>query len=795
MKISYNWLKQLAGVGWSVEEVAHRFTMCGLPCEEYVATDRYMNKVVVGEVLEVTAIDGASNIRRTLIDVGGEKLQIVCGAPNIAEGQKVPVALIGAKVAGDLKIKKAKIRGVESHGMVCSEAELGLSNEHDGIIVLDSSAKVGADLAGHLDYHDYMLDLEITPNRGDALSAIGAARDLAALAGTKIKRPTFELTESKDKTSDHISVRIEDAKACPRFTARIIRNVRIGESPQWLKNRLLSAGIRPISNIVDITNYVMLETGNPIHAFDLDRFDSGEIIIRRATKDEPFSTLDGKKHKLTPDVLMVTNGKIPIAAAGIMGGLDSEVSNDTKNILLEVACFNPSVIRKGKRVISTESEASYRFERGVDPNNLPNVSDRAAFLLGELCGGEILAGMVDCYPEVIKPRTISLRPERCDAILGVKIEPRRMVEILKGLEFTVESEGPPIEVTVPTFRPDIEKEIDLIEEVARIEGYDSIPNSDRNVGSLYTPLHQRDLIFDDIRHCLTSVGFDEMLGHGLAHSRLASLVSTGVEQLKILNPVSVDLDIMRNSLTLSALPVISHNISHRQVDLRLFEIGKAYFPPGSNGEWLEDDRLVLVVTGNTEIGWREKPRALDFFDIKGALASLSSRFGWLQFSFPEVKDSRLDPGCSFGLSVGHQEVGVIGLVNNSLLKEFEIKQPVWLAEMSLVSLIEAGKSLASFTPLPMYPAAPRDLAVVVAEEVRVAELIAEVRKAATELAEAVTIFDLYQGKQIPEGKKSVGIAITYRSSQRSLSGDEVDKIQSAVIKRLNETFDAEVRER
>jgi len=794
MKISCDWLKELTGLDCSAEEMAEMLTRIGLACDDIISTSRFMKNVVVGQILEISPVEGASKIQKTLVDVGSDKLQIICGAPNIKVGQKVPVAMIGAEMAGGLIIKKAKIRGVESYGMICSESELDLSSEHDGILVLDTNAKIGTDIATHLDYNDFILDLEITPNRGDALSAIGVARDLSALTGSTVKRPSLELSETKEKSSDCISVSIADTDACPRFTARIIRNIKFGESPWWMKKKLWAAGIRPISNVVDITNLIMLESGNPVHAFDLDKFGSNEVLVRRAKRDEKLKTLDGKVHTLTTDVLLITNGREPVAAAGVMGGFDSEVTESTTNILLEVAYFHPSVIRKGKRLLATDSEASYRFERGVDPNNLPNVSDRVAYLFSQLCGGEVLDGMIDCYPKPINPKKILLRPERCNTLLGFTIDDNRMRKIFQGLEFDVTADSNPIEVSVPTFRPDIDEETDLIEEIARIEGYDNIPDSVLNSGPLYTPLHFRDLFFDEIRRILTASGFDEMLGHGLAESKQAELVSPGLEQLKIINPVSSDLDIMRNSLTLSALPVVSHNIAHRQVDLRLFEIGKAYFPPNKSNEWIEEDRLLILVSGNTENIWRENIRPLDLYDIKGALEQLATNFGWPNLLLNNFDDNRMEKSISFSIVIDNIDAGITGQFSTSLLNKFEIKQPVWLAEISLSSLIDRGKSLATYRPLPIYPAAPRDIAVVVQDDVLAADLVTEVKKAATELAESITIFDVYKGKPINKGEKSIGISIVYRSPKRSLSGDEVDKLQKAVIKRITDKFKAEVRE-
>jgi len=794
MKISYNWLIELTGLDWSVEETADRLTMCGTACEDVEQTARYMDRVVVGEVVGLKPIEGASKIQLARVNIGSEVLDSVCGAPNVAVGQKVPLALIGAKLADDFEMKKVKIRGVESTGMICSERELGISQDHSGIMVLEENAPLGKPLIEYLDYDDYILTFELTPNRADSMSAIGIARDMAALASTKLRKPEFNLAESSERAGDYIKVSIEDRHGCPRYAARVIRNVKIAPSPWWIKKKLLMSGIRPISSVVDVTNLVMLETGHPLHAFDLDRFGSDEVVVRKAGQGEKFTTLDGQEHELTPEVLLITNGRVAVAAGGVMGGLDSEVEDDTTNVLLEAAYFDPSVIRKSRKRLNTVSESSTRFEKGADPNGIPYAIDRAAFLLQEVCGGEVLSGIVDCYPQKIEPVTVSFRPRRCNYVLGIDISEDRMKEIFTNLEFTVEGSGQ-LEVTVPTFRPDVEREVDLIEEVARIEGYDTIPDAVANIGPLFTPRHPVDTFRDEVRKILTGAGFDEMVGHGLVDSQLARLLNPESPQLRLINSVSKELDVLRNSLVPTALTVISHNISHRSLDLRLFEIGKAYFPPDKNGAWREDLRILLAVTGSTSNGWREHPRPLDFYDLTGGLERLADHFHWPQLSFEAVEVSFLEDDISFNLLIGSQSSGVIGKVSSSILGKLDIKQPVFVAEVEVERLIPMSRSLIEFTQLPLYPAAPRDLAIVVADNIQSGDLISAVKRTAGGLAESVRIFDLYTGKQIENGRKSVAVNITYRSREGSLSSEQVDDLQQKVVDYLNQMFNAEIRDK
>ncbi len=793
MKVSYQWLIELTGLDWSVDKVADRLTLCGTACEDVVATDRYLDKVVVGEVTDLQPIKGADKIRLATVNLGSESFELVCGAPNVAVGQKVPVASLGANLAGDIVIKKAKIRGIESCGMICSERELGMSEDHSGILVLDASAEIGMPMAKHLDYHDYILDFELTPNRGDSMSAIGIARDLAALALTKVRYPEHELKPTGENVTDIFTATSDDLEACPRFTARIIRNVKIGPSPWWVQKKLIASGMRPISNVVDISNLIMLETGNPIHAFDYDRFGSDKIVVRRANAGEKLTTLDGNEHELTSDVILITDGERARAAAGVMGGIDSEVEDDTRNILLEVAYFDPSLIRKSRKQLGIVSEASTRFEKGVDPNNLETASARAACLFAELCGGEVSDGLVDFYPKPIQPPVVPLRPKRCNDLMGTTLSTERMIEILEHLEYGVEP-GDPLRVTVPTYRTDVLREVDLIEEVARIDGYHSIPDAIENIGPLFAPLNPTDQLEIALRTVLTGAGFDEMLGHGLAHSKLATLLNPDALQLNIVNPVSEDLDIMRNDLVQTALSVVGHNIARRNLDLRLFEIGKAYHPPDADGNWVEEDRLILVVTGNTTPGWRDKPRAADFYDLTGGLERLTEHFRWPNIELEPAEVSYLDPEQSFALKLDGQAIGSIGLVRSKTARKFDIKQPVFVLQLRLEALSKFSRGLAAFTPLPVYPAVKRDLAMVVAETIQVEKLIGTIKSQGGDLAELVEVFDVYTGKQIGENKKSVAIAMSFRSPERSLSNAEIDELLTDIVSRLKSDFKAEIRD-
>lgn len=794
MKTSYKWLLELTGIDWSADEVAERLTLCGTACEYVDPMDQYMGKVIVAEILELNPIPGADKIKNAIVDIGSEKMEVVCGAPNVAIGQKVPLAMLGAKLAGGIEIKKAKIRGIESSAMICSERELGISDDHTGILVLDENLKPGTPVAEALDYKDYQMTFEITPNRGDSMSAIGIARDLAALGNTKLKYPEVKINEVDDKAADQVAIKIEDTEGCPRYAARVIRNVKIGESPAWMKTRLRACGMRPISNLVDITNYVMMETGHPLHAFDFDRFGSKEVVVRKAKAKEKFSTLDGNEHELAADQTMITNGKEPVAAGGVMGGLNSEVADSTTNILLEAAYFNPGMIRRSRRHLGLVTESSMRFEKGADPNNVEYAINRAAYLLQELCGGEVLSGIVDCYPNKIEPKVVQLRPARCNKILGSDFSDDQVEKALTGLEYEVKK-GEPWQVTVPTYRTDVEREIDLIEEVGRIIGYDNIPEAVSNVGPLYQPIHEDDWMKSEVSRELRAAGFDEIVNHGLVDSREAALLTPEIENVRISNPSSEDLNAMRTSLMHSCLKIVAHNIAFRSLDLRLFELGKVYFQPDADDNWVEEERLMVAITGSSRKSWRDNSRPFDFYDLLGGIEHLRCHFKWPDLTFKAAKYPFFTDKIAFDLEIAGGKVGWLGEIDRKILAKFEIKQPLFVAELSLNPLIKASNRIVAFAELPIYPAAPRDLAMVVDQTVRAGDIVSKVKKTAGPLAESVEIFDLYMGKQIEQGKKSIAISINYRSRERNLASEEVDAMQADVIAALAKDFNAVIRDK
>ncbi|MFH2036421.1 MAG: phenylalanine--tRNA ligase subunit beta, partial [Candidatus Zixiibacteriota bacterium] len=738
MQLPYKWINELIDIPWPAKELAERLTLSGAEAETLEPFGETFRNIIVGQIVEIEPIEGTDHLQRAIVDTGSEKVQVVCGAPNAALNQKIVFAQIGAVLGENFTIKKAKLRGVESNGMICSERELGISENHSGILVLDDEAPLGVNAGEYLGLDDAVIELDLTPNRMDMLCAIGVARDIGCLSGQKIKRPEIKIVERDEPADKYIKISTEDIDACPRYAARLIKNVKIEPSPWWIKRKLILSGIRPISNVVDITNLVMLEFGHPLHAFDYDKIETKEIVVRRAKKDEIFSTLDGNEHKLTPNVLLITDGQKGIAAGGVMGGLESEVTDSTKNILLEAAYFNMAVTRKSRMELGINSESSHRFERGMDPNIIPVVLDRAASLMAEYAGGDVLKGIVDCYPQKIESNKIEFRPKRANAVLGTNFSKERMVEIFTGLEFLIEDLGDKLVVTIPTWQPEITREIDLIEEIVRIESFNAIQIRNSNNGPLYTPQFEDDKLRDNARTIMTALGYDEIYNSSLANSKLLSKLNENAPQLKILNPIADDLDVLQNDLNYSLLKAVSHNIAQRNVNLTLFEIGYN-FQPGNPPQEIE--QVGIAVSGNNPDCWYQKGEARSFYDLKGAIDALCLGCNIPEVLYREKENCSYSKNKAFELIIDNCVIGFAGEIRPEIAREFDIKQTVLTAYLDFKLLLKNRRSQKIYKPLPKFPAAPRDLAIVVDESIAVGEILSEIRKVGTKLLENVDIFD------------------------------------------------------
>ena len=791
MKVSYKWLKELVNFDWLPEELAAKLTDAGVEVETITPLGKGLERVVVGEIKGIQKHPQADNLSICEVEIGSEFLQIVCGAPNVKEKAKVPVALIGARLPTGMEIIKTTLRGVDSFGMICSEKELGIGEDQKGIMILGSELKIGLPISVALDLEDFVLDLDLTPNRADCLSIIGVARDVGALFGSSVKKPQIKFNETDELTKDWAEVEIEDSSACPRYAARVIKDVKIKSSPFWLKRKLESVGMRPINNVVDITNFVMMETGHPLHAFDYDLFSQRKVIVRRAEDGEKFITLDEVERTLNNEVLLITDGKRPVAIAGIMGGMESEVSTDTKNVLLESAYFDPKVIRRGRIFLGISTEASQRFERGVDPNGVVNSANRVCQLLEELAEGKVLKGVVDNYSSPIMPAQVILRPHRVNQILATNLKSKEMVQILKRLDMEVR-ENQDLQVRVPTFRPDLSREIDLIEEITRIYGYDKIETSLRASGNLVTPISEEDKLVTNLRRLLVGKGFFEVLTNNLVDPRILKKLCPDLSTVNLQNALSEEMSVLATSLAQSLLSVISWNKNRKEEDLRIFELGKVYIAKENE---LPEERLhlCLALLGKREpIHWGMEDTEVDLYDLKGVLESLVDNL-YLSFRLDPQKNALLKSDNSFEIKIDDETIGISGEVAEEILELFEIEDKVFAAELDFEKLLACIPKKKAILPLPKFPPVDRDIAMVIDEEILSERISDKIKMVGGDFIEELSLFDLYRGKQIPPGKKSLAYSIRYRSKDKTLTDEEVEKIHQKVISELKKSFGASLR--
>ena len=792
MKVSYKWLKELVKFNASPEKLADVLTLAGLEVETIDYLGKGPDRVVVGEIIKLDRHPQGGKLWICQVDLGNEVLQIVCGAQNVKVGAKVPVALIGAELPSQIKIAKAHLKGIDSLGMICSEMELGIGEESEGIMILEDDLKVGEPLSTALDLEDYILNIDLTPNRPDCLSMIGVAREVSALFGGKIAKPQIKVNQVKEEAFKKVKIEIADPDACPRYAARVIRKVKVDKSPFWLRRRLHSVGLRAINNVVDISNLVMMEQGHPLHAFDYDLFTRPEVLIRRAKPGEKFTTLDQVERKLNKDVLLITDGKKPVAIAGIMGGLESEVTEKTENVLLESAYFNPRVIRRGRMFLGINSDASYRFERGADPENVINSANRAAQLMGELAQGEILKGVVDSYPKRIRKSRIKLRKNRVNQILGTQLKKSQIKKILKSLDMKIE-ENKDLKVEVPTFRPDITREIDLIEEIARIYGYDRIDTSLEAGGSLITNLAPEDEVMNRIKDILVGNGFLEVVTNNLVDPKKMEKLNSQSGFLRLRNPLSEEISVLRTSLIYNIIRVIEWNKKRKESQIRIFELGQVYKPKGKDLP-TEKHKLCLALSGVREpLRWDEEKKDVDFFDLKGAVESLLERLSLGRLKLIPYKNSIFIDSSSFKISIRDLNLGILGEISPDILEDFDIKDKVFLCELDFEAIFKLIPERKLFSALPKFPPVERDIAIVVGDEVLIQELEEKIKEAGGELIESLSLFDLYRGGQIPKGKKSLAYAIRYRRKDRTLTDEEVEKVHQNIISQLKSSFDARLR--
>ncbi|HPU01411.1 MAG: phenylalanine--tRNA ligase subunit beta [Firmicutes bacterium] len=790
MRIPYSWLKEYIDLGLSPEELAEQLTHAGIEVDAVERLAELPARVVVGEIVSLAPHPGSSNLSIAAVDPGGgPALQVVCGAPNIAAGQKVPLALPGAVLPGRGPIEAAEIRGVRSEGMLCSGEELGLElGSPDGILILDPDVKTGQPLGEALGLDDPILVLDLTPNRADCLGMLGVAYEVAALTGAAVKHPPASPPEGEEPTSEVLQVEVEEPSLCSRYTARVIDDIAVGPSPLWMQLRLLKAGLRPISNIVDITNYVMWEYGQPLHAFDFQLIRGGRIIVRRARPGEILVTLDGVERSLDEEVLVIADAAGPVALGGVMGGESSEIKPSTRRVLLEAALFNAANIRRTSRRYGIPSEASQRFERGVNPQWVAEASGRAALLMAQLAGGKVLRGLLDSNPAPVEPRRVTVRPHRMSEILGMKITPEEVREILERLGFAVDPAGRSFEVTVPLRRGDISLEEDVVEEVARLYGYEKIPatlpRGEMQESREGLPGRLQGLA----RDTLTACGFNEIITYSfISPAELRSLrLPEGdyrLQAIPLQNPLSEEQSIMRTTLLPGILKTMQYNFHQREMNQLLFEIGAVFLPRQLPLAELPQEklRLSLGATGQfPEANWYSPSQPAGFFVLKGAVEALLHRFGIAGVRYLPAELPFAHPTRAAAIMIGEEEAGFIGELRPEVAEAWDYPQPATVAELDLDLLIAKANLVPRVAPLPRYPAGLRDIAVLVPRSMPAEKLERCIYEAGGGLVEKVALFDLYEGAQIPAGKRSLAFTITFRHPQRTLTEAEINAAQADI---------------
>ena len=803
MKVTLNWLREYVDFDFSADELAHRLTMAGLEVDAMERLGEGLDSVIVARLAEVRPHPDADRLTVCTVDTGSETCQVVCGATNHQTGDLVALAQVGTVLPGDFKIKKSKIRGQESQGMLCSAAELGLSGDSAGILILPDGLPLGTPFFEATGLKDVLFELGLTPNRPDCLSVAGVAREVAAMCGEPLQLPEADIVESDNAAAKESSVEIEDADLCPRYAARLIQGVTIGPSPDWLVRRVEAVGMRSINNVVDITNYVMMELGHPLHAFDFNRLRDQRIVVRRAAAGEQFTTLDGQVRQLQADDLMICDGVGPVALAGIMGGLNSEVEENTTDILLESAYFQPTAIRRTSKRLGLHTESSHRFERGADVDMVPRALDRAAALIAELSGGKVARGMLDEYPHKISRRIVDLSVPRCAGLLGVDIPAAEVRQVLSGIGLDSETRGgdaDQLQITVPNFRPDIEREVDLIEEVARLYGYDRIPASMPASRLACQRLPRHLALEKSVRDLMAGSGFAEVINYSFVAE--SSVDKLGLpaddprrENVAILNPLSEDQAVMRTTLVPGLLETAAGNLAYRNEDLALFELRPVFRPLAGEELPVESLRLAALMCGRRDPeGWAQSAEPCDFYDLKGHVEDLLALLRITDLRWEaSATDSFYHPGKSAALFAGDIRLGTLGELHPGLGQVFDLNRRVILCDLDLEAAFRLAGEFPGFKPLSRFPDIARDSALLVEEEIPYRQVMEVLQGVKLKDLEDIVLFDVYQGEGVPAGKKSLAIRARYRSPERTLTDEIVQKQHDKLIKILEKELGAALR--
>ncbi|MCU0594894.1 MAG: phenylalanine--tRNA ligase subunit beta [Desulfobacterota bacterium] len=803
MRVSLNWLKEYVTIPLSVDDLADLLTMAGLEVEAREPLGRSLEEVVAARVLSVRPHPGADALWLCDVDAGHGSVQVVCGAPNVRAGMMTPMAPPGTKLPGGMEIKESRIRGEASVGMLLAEDEMGLTDDHTGVMVLPESLAPGAPVAQALSLEDWALEIGLTPNRPDCACVIGIAREIAALTKGKLRKPEIRDKESGRRIETLTSVTLDDPEGCPRYAAGMICGFELKPSPFWMRYRLHVSGIRGISNVVDVTNYILLEMGQPLHAFDYDRLKENRIVVRKARDGEVFTTLDGKTHTLNRDNLMICDGQRPVALAGVMGGLNSEIFSESKNVLIESANFDAITVRRSSKRLGLSTEASYRFERGVDIGGVVPALRRAMMLISELGGGEVIQGIIDNYPAPRQPVEIDLRVDKTNRFLGTDLSQDTIKAYLQALEMEVEPrDANVLRVAAPLFRVDLTRDWDLMEEVARMEGYDRIPVTMPAIRPSDEKESPEMSLGDRVRDILVGLGFSEVISFSFVAPESAD--SLGAEKdsplrsfVPLLNPLTVDQSVMRTSLVPGLLAAVKTNLSYGEKDLRLFEWGRVFIR--REGKDLPEERLALtgLITGLANPKeWHREERASDFYDAKGAAEALLKALG---LRSPAFERGNTPPWYSKEtaslIRLAGQGLGIVGQLSAEALKRFDVDAPeVFAFEIDGSVLLRQATGQRTFEPLAKFPAVYRDLSIVAKRSVESAKIQEIILRVGGGLVESVSLFDLFKGGKIDPSEKALAFRICYRSRESTLDGKDINKLHESIVQSIGKETGARLRE-
>jgi phenylalanyl-tRNA synthetase beta chain len=799
LKVTLDWIKDYIDIDLSADEVAHKLTMAGLEVEAVYPVPRPFTRVVVGKIVEFEPIAKSNKLTYCQVDTGSGIVPVVCGAPNVRTGMKAPLALPGATLGDQFTVEKRAIFDHDSEGMLCSEAELGLSNRAAGLMDIDDDdVTPGTPLDEWLGESDTVLDIFITPNRPDCMSVIGIARELSALTGLPLKTPDTHFKTITDAIDTYISVEIRDPDLCPRYSGRMIKSVTIGPSPYWMVKRLHAVDIRSINNVVDITNYVLMETGHPLHAFDYRFLNNHKIIVQRAEAGETFMTLDDQDRPLTAETLMICDASKPVALAGVMGGQNSEVQEDTSSVFLESAYFDPPNIRKTSKRLELMTESSRRFERGADPNGTVFAMDRAAALMAEYADAVILSEYVDEYPETIESNTLQLRQQSVSRILGHDLDLETIERLLTPLEIErIQKNQDTLTVSIPTFRPDLEREVDLIEEIARLYGFDNLNSEIAPKVDLTQFANEKDEFTDTLRRLMVGLGFYETCSLSLVHKDLAQpFLPEQTGFVHLLNPLSADLEVFRPNMLYSLVNNVSYNRNRQIADMAFFEIGNVAWLPEGEKTPVERTQLAVILAGNRRNKtWYQNEESLDFYDIKGIYEQVFSTIGIQNATIEPAAGGVFDP-MSITVSIDGSLAGCVGKLSDTVCQRFKIKHNDLFGFYFDVSMLYENRQKAPvYEPVPRYPSVPFDLALIVDANIPVGELHKGILESAGPYLKGISLFDLYRGEQVKAETKSVAFSLTFSSKERTLDETEIDAVISNILEHLKTQYGAELRPR